>query len=127
MDKDVSREEIGTDQVRLDTRSENFWGKLRVKEDKKGFFYYDVLVGKKENHEAHVHMGYDLIGNPIFVEDRGRIENITRNIESNLHGKLPTEKFEYKKTTPKLKVSLGFRPDGPTKSSIVNKFELIEF
>jgi len=80
MDKSVNPDEMWTCQEQLDIRSKNFWGKLRVKYDQnRGFYYYDVLVGKKGEKEFRVHMGYDLIGNLFFNETRDKVAEIKRD------------------------------------------------
>ena len=127
MERLVNPDEMWTCQERLDIRSENFWGKLRVKYDKiRKFYYYDILIGKKGKKDYRVHLGFDLIGNCFFNENRDKVEQIERNVESALHGKQSSEVVNFQKTTPQADLKFSVEAKGSAAESKVNKFEIIE-
>jgi len=128
MERFVNSDEMWTSQENLHVRSDNYWGTLRVLFDKtKKFYYYDILIGRKDKPEIHTHMGFDLIGNLFFNKTRGKVAEINRDIESQLHGKQPSEKMVFNEPAPKAPhVRIQFIPKGKEKESKVTYFEIIE-
>ena len=128
MERFVNRDEMWTIQERLDIRSDNYWGKLRVLYHKtKKFYYYDVLIGKKGEKDYRIHMGYDLIGTLFFNIPRGKVAEITRNITSQLYGEQPSEKMIFNVPDPNApRVNIQFTPKGSGNESKVTYFEITE-
>ena len=128
MERFVNPDEMWTAQERLDIRSDNFWGKLRVLRDKTDtFYYYDVLIGKKDETDYRIHMGFDLIGNLFFNKTRGKVAEIKRDVESQLHGEQPSEKMVFNEPAPgSPHVNIQFIPKGSGNESKVTNFEIIE-
>jgi hypothetical protein len=109
---------------RLET--ENFWAEFRVKtDDRIGDRYVDVLIGNKGESEAHSHLGLNLDQSTRFVEPRGLLNTMRREVDSKQEGRLADETIVYsepKVGRPKGKCVLKMIIDGPTRT-ITPKFE----
>lgn len=79
---------------RLETK--NFWAKFRIKKDEeRGDQYIDVLIGKKDETEPHSHFGINLDMSTRFVEPRGVLNTLRREIDSKQMGRLANDTIEY--------------------------------
>ena len=121
----VDERDLWTKQKNLEVKSENFWAKLRVKCDKHGIQYYDVLAGERCK-ESHIHTGYTLKGDEKFRRSREQIVSLSRKIKSQMHGEYPAEKIVLKKSPEKCRIVFSVTPVGPTRESTVGIFELEE-
>lgn len=121
MNVDVS--ELHTNQQKIETCNEDYWAKLRVKSDSDGAQYYDVLCGEKHK-KPHMHIGWSLLGQMIFCEDRDVITTMTKETESQLHGKYPKEKLVLKEGPGKCNIIVRVKAIGSSKESFIEVFEL---
>jgi len=87
-------------------RKGDYWAKLRVRKEKDGLQYFDILTGK--NHEEYEHLGIYLNGSRKFSalpnekNPRNQIHTIHRKIESEFHGTLIDERKQLKNTKPQI-------------------------
>jgi len=124
----VTLDEMWTSQECFEIRSDNFWGRLRVKKDeRRNFLYYDVLVGKKGKNKSHNHMGFDLTGNMFFRAHRGKVDQITKDVNSSLYGKEPPKRKVFRKTEPEARVKFSVIAKGSAAESKITRFEINEF
>ncbi len=109
---------------RLETQ--NAWAEFRVKKDDgRGDYYIDVLVGNKDETNNHSHIGINLDQSTSFVESRGVLNILRREIDSRQKGRLADETIEYserKDGKPEIKFIFQMIIDEPTKT-ITPKFE----
>ena len=121
----VDERDLWTKQKKIEVQSENFWAKLRVKDDDNEIQYYDVLVGERCK-KPHIHIGYTLMGNEKFRRPREQIVSLDRKIKSQMHGEYPAEKIVLKKSPEKCRVVFSVTIVGPTRESTVGIFKLKE-
>lgn len=109
---------------RLET--ENFWAEFRIKRDDRiGDRYIDVLIGNKDETKPHSHLGLNLDQSTRFVEPRGLLNAIRREVDSKQKGRLADETIVYsepKVGKPKGKFVFRIIIDEPT-WTITPKFE----
>jgi hypothetical protein len=105
--------------------SANFWAQFRVKkDDRRGDEYVDVLIGNKYETKPHSHIGINLDQSTRFVEPRGMLNTMRREIDSKLRGRLADETLTYsvpKEGKPKGKLVFQLIIDEPTRT-ITPKF-----
>ena len=63
------------------------WAKLRIKRDKFGLEYADLLIGWKGDKKWHAHLGINLDQSIKFEQYRGVINSVVRNAKSLKKGK----------------------------------------
>ncbi len=76
--------------------NEKHWAKLRFKRDQNNEPYLDVLAGKKSSSENnfeknHFHAAYTIETEQMFVDDRNKIHNVKRTLDSNIKGRVSEE------------------------------------
>lgn len=120
----VSSFTIKEGKERLETK--NFWAEFRVKmDDRTGDRYIDVLMGNKDESKPHSHLGLNLDQSTRFVEPRGLLNTMRREVDSKQKGRLADETIVYsepKAGKPKGKLVFKIIIDEPTKT-ITPKFE----
>ena len=121
----MNKRDLWTNQKTTEIESENFWAKLRVKCDNDGNQYYDVLIGEKHK-DPHAHIGYTLVGNEIFRVTKDQIRSLERQVESQMHGKYPSEKLVLKQNPERCTTRFSIISNDSTRESIVKIFELKE-
>ncbi|MFO8133233.1 MAG: hypothetical protein R6U10_04795 [Thermoplasmatota archaeon] len=105
-----------------------YWAKLRVKEDS-GEQYFDILIGKR-GEEPHIHLGINLDQTLRFNEGRGIEGSISRKVESQNYGLMSDGKIIVDKNIDgSSDVELHFELDmvGETREVIIKEFELNRF
>jgi len=123
----LSPDEIWTCQEDLFIETDKYWAKLHVKDDKKlDHEYYDVKSGYKNSKGTHIHSGYTLGGNRFFDAPKGLLGTISKDVESALYGKLPSEKFVRDVSKNDFQVIVAFTIKGSSRESRVSKFEITE-
>jgi hypothetical protein len=109
---------------RLETK--NFWAEFRVKKDERhGDQYVDVLIGRRDEADAHSHIGINFDQSTRFVESRGVLNTLRREVDSKLRGRLADETIEYserKEGKPEGKFIFQIIIDEPTRT-ITPKFD----
>jgi len=68
-------------------RTPAFWVKMRKKKDKSGE-YYDILLGKRNSKQAHVHYGIKTDGSLHFIETRKKVQFYESTLKDKVTGKL---------------------------------------
>ena len=102
--------------------TENYWFNLRVKKDPRtNEEYADVLIGRKGEldkfgRNLHMHCGLNLDGSTRFIEDRGKIVDIERQVDSKLKGRISKEKIQVSENVPKARLTFKVIADFPTKT-----------
>jgi len=98
-------------------KTKNSWAQVRiVKDRRRGDFYIDVLFGEKGSSKPHLHMGINADQSSRFIEHRGVIGSITKDVDSKMEGHIKTEKAVY--NTKPIKGTFTFKViiDDPTKT-----------
>jgi len=114
---------LWTKQKPLDIKNNKYWLKLKVSENKKTQQnYYDLLGGIKGK-KAHIHYGFDLLGNIIFDQHREQIQKLRKTTDSSLHGRISDE-TKILNASPKINFVLVITPDAISKESKVTQFEI---
>lgn len=105
--------------------TQNFWAMFRVqKDDRIGDLYIDVLIGNKDETKPHSHLGLNRDGSTRFVESRGLLNTLRREIDSKQKGRIADETIVYnnpKAGKPKAKLVFQVIIDEPTRT-ITPKF-----
>jgi hypothetical protein len=83
-------------------KTKNFWAVVRVKRDsRRGDYYIDLLVGRKKHITDHLkpyaHIGLNPDQSTRFVETRGVLNTMRREIDSKQKGRLADETIEFSK------------------------------
>ena len=111
-------------------KTANFWAEFRVKRDsRRGDYYIDLLVGRKRHVMDHLkpyaHIGINPDQSTRFVETRGVLNSIRREIDSKQRGRIADETVKYsarKEGKPIGNFIFQVIVDEPTKT-ITPKFE----
>ena len=100
---------------RLET--ENYWAVFRVKKDlKRNDEYIDVLVGSKGQRDPHIHAGINFDQSRRFVESRGRLVDLRRQVDSKMKGRLSDETITYTNKPSTSRFTFKIIIDGPTRT-----------
>ena len=95
--------------------TEHFWGEIRVKLHADGEYYIDVTGGLKHR-DVHFHQGIRTDGTIKFIEPRGVIKTIQRNVDSRLHGPQEDKTVVLKPGDGLASLLFIIQMDGPTKT-----------
>ena len=105
-------------------KDKTHWAKLRIKKDKQGKQYIDVLVGRKGK-RWHAHFGFNLDQSLRFAEFRGVVHSIQRDVESSKKGHLESKKIIVDpEVKPMKELILKLNIDGDTKEVTIREFRL---
>ena len=119
----ISNSKLHTKQQKLKIHNEEYWAKLRVKHDRDGVQYYDMIAGER-NRGPHMHAGMTLSGQKLFFLDRNVVTAITKEDESRIYGKYQKEELVLKETSGKCDIVFRVKADGSSQESFVDAFEL---
>lgn len=109
-------------------KSNNGWGKLRIKKDRKtGKHYFDILLGLNGRKDWHTHFGITLTQELLFKEYRDQVNTISRKVESSIHG-IVEDKTVVIDSSRSPRIKFIFKPKlvGTTAEVTVDKFEVID-
>jgi len=100
---------------RYETKSS--WAQVSIKKDnRRGDFYIDVLFGEKNSNKPHLHMGINADQSSRFIEHRGVISSIQKDVDSKLEGHVKTEKAIYNAKPVKGTFTFKVNIDEPTRT-----------
>lgn len=121
--RNIDGSELQTNQKKMKIRRGDYWAELRVLYNDRDGHYYDIVGGEKHK-DPHIHMGFSLLGNLIFGDDRGIITTMTKETQSQLYGTYPKEKLVLDTKPDKFKIIFRVKLVGPSKRSFVDIFAL---
>lgn len=76
--------------------TKNSWAEVAIRKDKRRNDYYiDVLFGAKGQNKPHTHIGINGDQSLRFIEPRGVVHSIQKDVDSKFEGHLKTEKATF--------------------------------
>jgi len=100
--KRIMEKDLWMKPAKLESDDKEHWVKLRIKKDKEGNQYIDVLSGAKGN-KTHSHYALSLDQRLIFIEPRDQMHSLRRVVESAQKGLLDDKTIVYDEKAAKNK------------------------
>jgi len=109
--------------TKLMTEDGKYWAKARVLIDKNTKQQYvDVLCGRKNKHDPHIHAGFEIQTNlPLFIESRNMVKQVRRELTTT-DGQVKDEKLKLKNTKEERDFRLVLAFDSKTKEVTIKEF-----
>lgn len=111
--------------IKVKIQDGKYWYKARILVDRvTRQQYVDVLCGRKNRHDAHIHAGFEIQTNlPLFIEARNMVKRVRRELTTT-EGKVSDEKLDLKNTKGEIDFRLVLAFNQTTKEVTINEFKI---